>query len=192
MSPYTGVPPIPEHLAEQFGGCTCRGMLDLYIGYDERLIAETSWDYTTFQTPFGALRLVTLPMGWTNSIPIFHDNVTFILQAEIPHCKGTLVLFLTSPILSHSSPVHMYSPPSPLYYPQGLYPEPTTPRPDGPTTSHVPTRSYLNSIGRTYDALGRVRVMPRHPPPSRGQPYLGGLVLGDLVLHSFVYYCRLI
>jgi hypothetical protein len=60
-------------------------MLDLYIGYDERLIAETSRDYTTFQTPFGALRLVTLPMGWTNSILIFHDDVTFILQAEIPH-----------------------------------------------------------------------------------------------------------
>jgi hypothetical protein len=24
-------------------------------------------------------------MGWTNSIPIFHNDVTFILQAEIPH-----------------------------------------------------------------------------------------------------------
>jgi hypothetical protein len=34
---HSGVPPIPEHLAEQFGG-----MLDLYVGYDERLIAETS------------------------------------------------------------------------------------------------------------------------------------------------------
>jgi hypothetical protein len=60
-------------------------MLDLYVGYDERLIAETSRDYTTFQTPFGALQLVTLPMGWTNSVPIFHDDITFILQAEIPH-----------------------------------------------------------------------------------------------------------
>jgi hypothetical protein len=60
-------------------------MLDLYVGYDKRLVAETSRDYTTFQTSFGALRLVTLPMGWTNSVPIFHDNVTFILQAEIPH-----------------------------------------------------------------------------------------------------------
>jgi hypothetical protein len=59
--------------------------LDLYVRYDERLIAESSRDYTTFQTPFGALRLVTLPMGWTNSVPIFHDDVTFILQAEIPH-----------------------------------------------------------------------------------------------------------
>jgi hypothetical protein len=24
-------------------------------------------------------------MGWTNSVPIFHDDVTFILQAEISH-----------------------------------------------------------------------------------------------------------
>jgi hypothetical protein len=82
---HSGVPPIPEHLAKQFGGHPCGGMLDLYVGYDERLIAESSHDYTTFQTPFGALRLVTLPMGWTNSVPIFHDDVTFILQAEIPH-----------------------------------------------------------------------------------------------------------
>jgi hypothetical protein len=36
-------------------GRTCGGMLDLYVGYDKRLIAETSLDYTTFQTPFGAL-----------------------------------------------------------------------------------------------------------------------------------------
>ena len=81
---HSGVTPIPEHLAEQFGGRACGGLLDLYIGYDERLIAESSRDYTTFQTPFGALRLVTLPMGWTNAVPIFHDDVTFILQPEIP------------------------------------------------------------------------------------------------------------
>jgi hypothetical protein len=30
------------------------------------------------------MRLVTLPMGWTNLVPIFHDDVTYILQEEIP------------------------------------------------------------------------------------------------------------
>src|SRR3984885_7590669 len=50
-----------------------------------RDIAEGSRDFTTFQTPFGALRLVKLPQGWTNSVPIFHDDVTFVLQDEIPH-----------------------------------------------------------------------------------------------------------
>ena len=81
---HSGVPPIPEQLAEQFAGRPCIGLLDLYVGYDEREIAESSRDLTTFQTPFGAHRLVTLPMGWSNSVPIFHDDVTYILQPEIP------------------------------------------------------------------------------------------------------------
>ena len=41
-------------------------------------------DYTTFQTPYRALRLTKLPMGWTNTAPIFHDDVTHILQPEVP------------------------------------------------------------------------------------------------------------
>ena len=81
---HSGVPPATEMSAAQFAGRACGGMFDLYVGYDERTLAESSRDLTTFQTPFGALRLVTLPMGWTNSVPIFHDNVTFILQPEIP------------------------------------------------------------------------------------------------------------
>lgn len=63
---------------------TCGGILDLFVRYDERGLAESLRDLTTFQTPFGALQLVTLPMGWTNSVPIFHDNDTYILQHKIP------------------------------------------------------------------------------------------------------------
>jgi hypothetical protein len=81
---HSGVPPATEELASKFAGRACGGMFDLYVGYDERLLAEESRDVTTFQTPFGALRLVTLPMGWTNSVPIFHDDVTEILKLEIP------------------------------------------------------------------------------------------------------------
>ena len=81
---HSGIPPATETLAAQFAGRSCGGMFDLYVGYDERTLAESSRDLTTFQTPFGALRLVTLPMGWTNSVPIFHDDVTYILQSEIP------------------------------------------------------------------------------------------------------------
>jgi hypothetical protein len=44
-----------------------------------------SRDLTTFQTPYGPHRLVKLPMGWTNSVPIYHDDVTYILRDEIPH-----------------------------------------------------------------------------------------------------------
>ena len=81
---HSGVPPIPEYIVEQFAARPCVGSFDLFVGYDEREIAESSRDLTTFQTPFGAHRLTTLPMGWTNSVPIFHDDVTFILRDEIP------------------------------------------------------------------------------------------------------------
>ena len=81
---HSGVPPFTEQLAEHFAGQSCRGILDHYVGYDKRALDERSHD-TTFQTPYGAFRLVMLPMGWTNSVPIFHKDVTFNLQPEIPH-----------------------------------------------------------------------------------------------------------
>ena len=82
---HSGVLPFPEQLAEHFAARACGSVLDLYVGYDERALATSSRDFTTFQTPFGAMRLTTLPMGWTNSVPIFHGDVTYILQPEIPH-----------------------------------------------------------------------------------------------------------
>jgi hypothetical protein len=81
---HSGIPPATEDLASKFAGRSCGGCLDLYVGYDERVLSAASRDLTTFQTPYGAMRLVTLPMGWTNSVPIFHDDVTYILQEEIP------------------------------------------------------------------------------------------------------------
>ena len=80
---HSGVPPATETLAAQFAGCTCGGMLDLYVSYDEQTLSENSRDLTTFEMPFEALQLVTSSMGWTNLVPIFHNNVTHILQLEI-------------------------------------------------------------------------------------------------------------
>ena len=82
---HSGVPPFTDQIIDHFSGRACGSMMDLYVGYDERALAPSSRDLTTFQSPFGALRLTTLPMGWTNSVPIFHDDVTYILQPEIPH-----------------------------------------------------------------------------------------------------------
>ena len=79
------VPPFTEQLAEQLAGRACNSILDLYVGYDARAIAPSSRDLMTFQTPYGAMQLTTSPMGWTNSVPIFHDDVCHILQEEIPH-----------------------------------------------------------------------------------------------------------
>jgi len=77
---HSGVPQFTEQLTEHFAGCARGSMMDLSISYDEHTLAPSSRNYTTFQSPFGALRLTMLPMGWTNSVPIFHDNVTHILQ----------------------------------------------------------------------------------------------------------------
>jgi hypothetical protein len=82
---HAGVTPFTDQIGKHFAGRACGSMLDLFIGYDERGLAPESCDLTTFQSPFSALCLVTLPMGWTNSVPIFHDDITFILQPEIPN-----------------------------------------------------------------------------------------------------------
>jgi hypothetical protein len=49
-----------------------------------------------------------------------------IIIPMLRQCKGISICFLTSPLLSYSPPVHMYSLSSPLYYLQGLQLKPTT------------------------------------------------------------------
>ncbi|KIJ93476.1 hypothetical protein K443DRAFT_56228, partial [Laccaria amethystina LaAM-08-1] len=43
------LPPATDALATHFSGRACGGMFDLYVGYDERLLAKSSRDLTTFQ-----------------------------------------------------------------------------------------------------------------------------------------------
>ena len=81
----SGVPPMLEQYAESFGGRGCYGMFDLFVGYDQRGLNNKSRDLTTFQTPLGTYRLTSIPMGYTNSMQIFHGDTTFLLQEEIPH-----------------------------------------------------------------------------------------------------------
>ena len=81
---HSGVPPATEELAERFCGRACGGVLDMFVGYDNRDLDIPSRDMTTFQTPFGPLRLTKIPMGWTDSVPIFHDDVNYVEREEIP------------------------------------------------------------------------------------------------------------
>ena len=85
MIQHSGVLPATADIARNFAGRACIRTLDMYVGYDERLIDEAFRDLTTFQTPFGVHRLVKLPMGWMNSVLIYHDDITYILRDEIPH-----------------------------------------------------------------------------------------------------------
>ena len=81
----SAVPPIIEPYAESFRGRACYAMFDLFVGFNQRSLAVKSRDLTTFQTPFGAYRLTSIPMGYTNAMQIFHGDTIFILQEEIPH-----------------------------------------------------------------------------------------------------------
>lgn len=79
------VPPSVDTLAESFAGRACYTTLDLFVAFDQRKLHPDSRDLTTFQSPFGPLRLTSLPMGYTNSQQIMHGDVCFILRDEIPH-----------------------------------------------------------------------------------------------------------
>ena len=81
----SAVPPFTEQLTESFGGHSCFGLLDLFVRYDERPIDIDSHDLTTFPTPFGTYRLTSVPMGWANTVPAFHADITFTLEPEILH-----------------------------------------------------------------------------------------------------------
>ena len=75
--------PYVEHFAEQSASHSIYTMMDLFVGYDHRALAEGSRDLTTFQMPLGTLRLTVLPQGWTDSPAVFQNDVAFILQHEI-------------------------------------------------------------------------------------------------------------
>lgn len=97
----SGMPPHVDTLGDSCGGKACYGILDLFVGYDERTLALASRDYTTFQTPLGTLRLTKLPMGWTNSVPVFHGDVVYTLRDEIP--QVTVPFIDDAPVLGPAS-----------------------------------------------------------------------------------------
>ena len=39
---HSGIPPFMEQLVEQFVGCTCNSMMDLYVGYDNHALVPSS------------------------------------------------------------------------------------------------------------------------------------------------------
>jgi len=78
------VAPITDTYAESFAARSCYGLLDLFVSFDQRTLDERCRDMTTFQTPLGAKRLTSVPMGYTNAPAIMHGDVTFILKDEIP------------------------------------------------------------------------------------------------------------
>jgi hypothetical protein len=81
----SGIPPLADQVIEAMVGHACYSMLDLFVGYDHRTLNIASRDLTTIQSLIGTVRLTCLPQGWTNARAIFHKDVMFLLESEIPH-----------------------------------------------------------------------------------------------------------
>ena len=79
------VPPFMDQMSEKAAGRACYSTLDLFVAFDQRKLDSRSRDLTTFQTPLGTFRLTAIPMGYTNSFQIMHNDVVFILQDEMPN-----------------------------------------------------------------------------------------------------------
>ena len=101
MIQHSGITPFTEQIAEQFTGHACSDILNLYVGYDECVLVLSSCNYTTFQTPYGILHPIKLLMGWMNAVPIFHNDVTHILQPKVS--KYTILCINDVPIHSPTS-----------------------------------------------------------------------------------------
>ncbi|MBW0583817.1 hypothetical protein O181_123532 [Austropuccinia psidii MF-1] len=64
-------------------GRACYGLGDIMGGYDERELDINKRPFTTFKTPFERLQLTRLPQGATNSVAVYQEKMTWILQEEI-------------------------------------------------------------------------------------------------------------
>ena len=78
------VPAFVDQFVEGMAARACYFMLNLYVHYDHCILDVSSRDLTTFQTPLGAYRCTVLPMRSTNAVAIFHGDITFLLEPEIP------------------------------------------------------------------------------------------------------------
>ncbi|MBW0509980.1 hypothetical protein O181_049695 [Austropuccinia psidii MF-1] len=78
-----GLPQNVNELVGSFSGRECYGLGDIMGGYDERELDITTRPLTTFETPVGRLQPTRLPQGTTNSVAVYHAQMTWILHEEI-------------------------------------------------------------------------------------------------------------
>ena len=87
----SAVPPILEEFVEAYAGRSVYTVLDMFWGFHARVLDVDSRDMTAFQTPIGAFRLTSLPMGYANSPAEFQACMLFLLHDEIPKVAGVFV-----------------------------------------------------------------------------------------------------
>lgn len=75
---------VVDEFAEEFAGKSIYSIGDLFSGYDQFQLAESSRDITTMRTPLGLLKMCTLPQGATNSVAHMQNAMNKVLQDFIP------------------------------------------------------------------------------------------------------------
>jgi hypothetical protein len=86
----TSLPLFVEHLAESFAGYVVYGMMDLYSGYDQRVLHKNSRDLTTFGMPLGPHRLTTLPQGHANAVQVYQGDTAEGTKSDCGACNQSL------------------------------------------------------------------------------------------------------
>ena len=82
------LPPSADDFSEEFAGFPLLSLLDLFSGYDQYILAPESRDMTAFMTPFGLLRMTTLPQGYTNGVQVFDRVIRKVLKDVISENRG--------------------------------------------------------------------------------------------------------
>ena len=67
--------------------------MDLFSGYDQYILAPESKDMTAFMTPFGLLRMTTLPQGYTNGVQGFDKEIPKVLKDAISEIRGEPLIY---------------------------------------------------------------------------------------------------
>ena len=77
------LPPSADDFSEEFARFPLLSLSDLCSGYDQCIRAPESRDMTPFMTPFGLLRMTTLPRGYTNGVQVFDRVIRKVLRDVI-------------------------------------------------------------------------------------------------------------
>ena len=77
------LPPAVVEFSERFAGYPVVSSVNLFSGYHQCTLDPASRDITAFHMPLVLIRIITLPMGYTNTVKIFDRVMRKVLQHQI-------------------------------------------------------------------------------------------------------------
>ena len=84
----TSLPPSADDFSEEFAGFPLPCLLDLFLCYDQCILAPDSRDLMAFMTPFGLWKMTTLPQGYTNGVQVFDRVIQKVIKNVISENLG--------------------------------------------------------------------------------------------------------